>query len=262
MAKKTSIIWTVSHETLQNLFDNCHSVCEILRRLGLPTKSGNHRTLTKRLGEEDFDLTQFQINKKLELKSRPNNAHKSIKIPNEKVFCEGSSYSCNIQLKKRLVNDYGWTYQCSECGVGDSYNDKPLTLQLDHINGDNTDHRLQNLQFLCPNCHSQTNNFSGRNIKKQAAKFFCKCGGERNRGAVICLECHKKQKLESSKIPPKEILEKEVWESPSVQLSKRYGVSDKTIGNWCKKHQIEKPTRGYWRKPENINWEKNGAGSQ
>ena len=46
------------------------------------------------------------------------------------------------------------------------WNGKPLTLQLHHINGNNRDNRLENLTFLCPNCHSQTDNFSGKNTEK------------------------------------------------------------------------------------------------
>lgn len=54
---------------------------------------------------------------------------------------------------------------CSECGVGPVWNGTALTLQLDHINGVSTDHRLDNLRILCPNCHSQTETYCGRNIK-------------------------------------------------------------------------------------------------
>ncbi|MGB2240169.1 MAG: HNH endonuclease [Pseudomonadales bacterium] len=54
-------------------------------------------------------------------------------------------------------------YNCSSCGIGDEWNGKPITLQLDHINGVNNDHRLDNLRMLCPNCHSQTDTWCGRN---------------------------------------------------------------------------------------------------
>ena len=53
-------------------------------------------------------------------------------------------------------------YECSSCGIFE-WNEKPITLQLDHINGDSSDHRKDNLQLLCPNCHSQTETWCGRN---------------------------------------------------------------------------------------------------
>lgn len=54
---------------------------------------------------------------------------------------------------------------CQECGIGDTYNGKPITLQCDHIDGDNDNHSLNNLRVLCPNCHSQTDTWCGRNKK-------------------------------------------------------------------------------------------------
>lgn len=53
-------------------------------------------------------------------------------------------------------------YKCEVCGISD-YNGRPITLQVDHINGNPGDHRPSNLQLLCPNCHSQTEFFSGAN---------------------------------------------------------------------------------------------------
>ncbi len=55
-------------------------------------------------------------------------------------------------------------YQCFECGL-DEWNGKPITLDLDHINGNGKEHRKNNLRFLCPNCHSQTDTF--RNKKRK-----------------------------------------------------------------------------------------------
>lgn len=53
-------------------------------------------------------------------------------------------------------------YKCSCCGLS-SWNDTPIVLEMDHINGDNTDHRLDNLRLLCPNCHSQTPTYKNKN---------------------------------------------------------------------------------------------------
>ncbi len=53
--------------------------------------------------------------------------------------------------------------ECASCGLGTTYNGKPLVLHLDHISGVATDHRIENLRFLCPNCHSQTETFGRKN---------------------------------------------------------------------------------------------------
>jgi hypothetical protein len=60
----------------------------------------------------------------------------------------------------------GRKYECEECGLGDEWRGKKITLQVDHINGINYDHRPENLRFLCPNCHSQTSTFCWKNVKK------------------------------------------------------------------------------------------------
>jgi hypothetical protein len=65
-------------------------------------------------------------------------------------------------LKARLVKAGLKENRCEICGI-DSWLDRPLNTQLHHLNGDGTDNRLENLQFLCPNCHSQTDTYGGRN---------------------------------------------------------------------------------------------------
>ncbi len=66
------------------------------------------------------------------------------------------------KLKKRLISEKILLNECSECKITE-WNDNPIVLQLDHINGINSDHILSNLRLLCPNCHSQTSTYCGKN---------------------------------------------------------------------------------------------------
>lgn len=66
-------------------------------------------------------------------------------------------------IKRILITENIIPYECKLCGLGDAWNGRSLTLELDHINGDNRDHRLKNLRFLCPNCHSQTPTYKSKN---------------------------------------------------------------------------------------------------
>ena len=70
------------------------------------------------------------------------------------------------KLSKRLVKEGYKEYVCEECGISD-WNNKPISLELDHIDGVRYNHKLENLRLLCPNCHSQTDTFKSKNIKNK-----------------------------------------------------------------------------------------------
>jgi predicted RNA-binding Zn-ribbon protein involved in translation (DUF1610 family) len=72
----------------------------------------------------------------------------------------------NVRLRDALIQ-VGVPYVCAECGQGPTWKEKPLTLHVDHINGVNCDDRFENLRFLCPNCHTQTDTFCSRNVKRK-----------------------------------------------------------------------------------------------
>lgn len=61
--------------------------------------------------------------------------------------------------------------RCESCGTGPHYNGKPLVLQIHHVDGNNRNNKLENLQILCPNCHSQTDNFGGRGKKRSKTEY-------------------------------------------------------------------------------------------
>lgn len=82
----------------------------------------------------------------------------------EDVFAKNSEYR-NKYVKKLIKKWNLIDEECERCGLKDTWNGKSITLELDHINGNSDDNRLENLRFLCPNCHSQTETFKGRNSK-------------------------------------------------------------------------------------------------
>ena len=97
-------------------------------------------------------------------------ARENLKIPLE-VLTAQERNTARGHLRWRLLRDEVLDTRCFECGITE-WRNKPLSLHLHHVNGVKNDNCLENLQLLCPNCHSQTESYSGRNSKK---KHINKC---------------------------------------------------------------------------------------
>ena len=77
------------------------------------------------------------------------------------IFVENSKVT-RAYLKSLIIKEELIKYQCSECGIKNIWNGKNLNLHIDHINGIRNDNRIENLRFLCPNCHSQTESYCSK----------------------------------------------------------------------------------------------------
>lgn len=155
--KKRSVIWSISSQKFAALVKNATSIGQILNHFGLQNKGGNHHTVRRRIAQECLDISHLPM-------GRGSNKNRTFKPrrPLTAVLVKNSKCQ-TAHLKKRLINHKVILHECAACGLGTEWQGKPLVLQLEHKNGDNRDNRLKNLCFLCPNCHSQTSTFAGRN---------------------------------------------------------------------------------------------------
>jgi hypothetical protein len=221
--KKTSIIWKIEKEYMEKIVQSHDSLAGILRYLGL-SLAGNYKTLKKKLEYDNIDYENIKLG--LRINKKKKQIVKSI----SEYLVNGSSIRSGL-LKKILLEHNMLENKCSKCGQIPEWNGESLTLQLDHINGISTDNRIENLRILCPNCHTQTPTFAGRQIKKH---YNCsKCYISLSKKSEFCQNC-KPKNIRKRKIqwPENNELIKLTNEFGFCAIGRKLGVSDKAI----KKH--------------------------
>lgn len=225
--KRRSVIWSISSDEFAALVSRSKSFKDVLEFFGLGLIGGNYKTLKARLCEDGLDYSHFGKSK-----SPP-----KFKQDLSEVLVLGSDYS-RTSLKKRLIDEGILKNECKLCGLKNRWKGKPLVLILDHINGVPNDNRLGNLRLLCPNCNSQTSTFAGRNTKRV------------KKVKVVDPEWRSKAAFKQRKVqrPTKAELEKLLWEMPTIEIARRYSVSDNAVAKWAKQYGLSKPSRGYWAK--------------
>lgn len=242
-------------EDLEEAVKKSLSIAGVCRELKIKVCGGNYKTLYFKFKEWNIDISHFTGNA---WNQGENYKPFGKKYDLVSILIEDSTYRSSDSLKKRLYKEGLKTKQCEICKIIE-WNNKELIFELDHINGINTDNRIDNLRILCPNCHSQTTTYSGKNNKKTLMeKFTCnQCGIEKKFKRRKCNECEKNkiEKKNNEKIlnngytdkqiehfikrrkierPSKEILIDEVKELGYCGTGRKYGVSDNCIKKWIK----------------------------
>jgi len=232
--KKKSKIWKLSDGELQSMLNESNSFSEVLIKLNMDPKTGNRKTLRLRLNASNFDFNLININRNKLKSQRTSQNLKNIKIPTEKILVENSTYASNKNLKIRLIREGLKEYKCNICNLQNMWNNKPLILQLDHINGINNDNRIENLRFLCPNCHSQTDTFSGRHRKKIIKCVDCnKIIGKKSTRCVSCANNLKNQTQRKFEILKEELVNL-IKQYPMTKVGELLGVSDNAVRKRCR----------------------------
>jgi hypothetical protein len=171
---------------------------EAMEKLGLTYRGGCYITAKQLLHELQLDISHMTHDNRKKhhgIKATPKTP-----IPIEEYLRTDTKVS-TTDFKARLLKEGLLQNQCALCSIVD-WLGQPLTLHLDHINGDRYDNRLENLRILCPNCHSQTPTFAGRNQYRRrgvihhqmvlANKPTCpSCGAAKTKKAKYCLDCAK-----------------------------------------------------------------------
>ena len=240
-------------EKVCDLAKRCTNVNQILKILGKKGTNEYYKQIWKILEKNNIDTSHFVYDEKF--KPEGKQEKKSL----EEYLIINSTIG-STKLRDKILTEGLKEHKCERCKRTE-WEGEPIPLQLHHINGDRTDNRIENLQLLCPNCHTLTDNYCGKKLKIEPSK--CKiCGKEISRGAKLCKECFQKlfkyKKIEEvyndnklktnekeitdifknikkkSKCPNKEELINSFKIFGSFRaVGKKYGVSDKAVNKWC-----------------------------
>lgn len=149
-------------EWLEELCAESYSYSEVLRKAGRKPGGGSNETLKKKILEYNIDVSHFtgkSWQKRPDYEPRVGTKEK---YSLEEVFKEHSTISQKV-LRGYVERHKVIPYKCSNCGCDGHWQNGVISLELDHINGDNTNNLIENLRYLCPNCHALTETYRGKN---------------------------------------------------------------------------------------------------
>jgi len=180
----------INPEEFKKIVSESYTYADVCRKIGWKPQGGNYKYVKRYIKELGLDISHFT--------GKATNIGNRLNCGNEKKveeYLTKNSYIKSSYLKWKLFSNKLKEYKCEKCGCT-HWNNEQISLQLHHINGDNTDNRLENLQVLCPNCHSQTDNFCGANINgaNENKKYYCRMCGDSIGKTIsgLCDKCYDK----------------------------------------------------------------------
>lgn len=278
-----SFLNKINNTDLQKIILESKSIAEVLRKIGYKSVLGIARhKLKKRISDHKLDEGKiYQSGNKQSLT-------KDEFVTRLRVYEPGTVEKVSIRhfVKKfSLIEE-----KCKLCNCPPIWNNLPLILELDHIDGNNLNNKLENLRFLCPNCHQQQptssrikryhkasdkdliDSFrknSPSNIRQLLRSVGMSCISINYKWAYKVLDengivdwLEKKditkfgiesiKKRRKFEHPTKDILEKMIDSTPISTIGKQFNVSGNAIKKLCKKYKIQTKPRGYWAKNTNL----------
>ena len=158
-------IYKLSDEQFVELLKKSSTISEVLFKLGYTVKgnSWGYSQVKRRMDDLNLDYSIFKGKSAVIKTGMLNNVRK------EDILKENCKHQRTV-LRRYVIKNNLIPYKCAICGCTE-WQGKTLSLELDHINGINNDNRLENLRFLCPNCHSQTSTYGSRNQQLNSSEY-------------------------------------------------------------------------------------------
>jgi Zn finger protein HypA/HybF involved in hydrogenase expression len=140
---------------------------KVIEKLRLSCQGSNTKTVKKHIKRLLLDTSHF-LSCSEQIKIAASKRKWENKVTTEELLTANSNH-CRGNIKDRIIKENLIPYKCNQCEIT-HWQERKLSLHLDHINGNNKDNRLENLRFLCPNCHSLTDTYCGKQLKGRGRK--------------------------------------------------------------------------------------------
>lgn len=214
-------------EILEEYAKKSSYLTDMVRQIYGNNYSGSqHQNIKKRIKDYNIDVSHWLNRKEICKISRK-------KQPAD-ILVKSNTIRKGNDLKASLLSN-GIKKECLICKIS-TWNQKELTLHVDHIDGDKLNNEISNLRLLCPNCHSQTENFGVKNRKDLIKHKKCEiCEILIHKTSIRCSSC---AKIKTRIAPDKQDLINDIQNSTMVDIGKKYKVSPKVVRSWCKKYGI------------------------
>lgn len=210
-----------TEEELKEVIKDSLSLAESIIKLNRSISGTSYRLIKKYIDIYNIDTSHF--------KNKIHQGSFRYRIEDiDKIFFNKSPFYTST-IKQLVLRFKLIEYKCSNCFLKNQWLGKLLVLRLDHINGNNKDHSLENLRFLCPNCDSQTETYCGKNKKK---KEKIKVPSKKELGLLT-------ERLTKINWPSTEEIVNQLKTKSYRQLGRELGVSDNSIRKRIKKHPLK-----------------------
>lgn len=247
-------------EKLEEIVKRNISVAGVMKELGFKfLNGGSFFHISNKIKKFGIDMSHF-LGQRANSGERHRGAPKKRKIEEILLKRDGAFRKENASVLRYALLEIGRPYKCEGCGQGEEWKGHPLRLEIHHLNEDPLDNKRENLVFLCPNCHSQTDGFNKRKsfpkiameegtrktekatikiekgTRKTREQTFCPdCGKQKSYDAIRCKSCSCIEKMKGKRKRPEFDTLKETFKNNGgnfLATGRTYSVSDNAIRKW------------------------------